>query len=85
MKDEDEDEKEKRLINNRFITENRYNFVPPYDIIKRTAAEIIGIDNSIKIKPVENETDKALLLKLQDNIELDKRSQFTSSDKENNM
>lgn len=77
-------EKEKNIINNRFITENRFNYVTPHDVQKRTAAEIIGIDNSLKIKTVDNKEDIELLKKLQDDICLDKRSQFTSSDKENN-
>ena len=84
--DESDTDKERNVVNNRFITDYQTNFVQPENVKKRTATEIIGVNAEIKKKQVEKEEDAQLLLKLKDEVEmLTKRSHFYNSDKENEM
>lgn len=84
--DENESEKEKNIVNNRFITDYQTNFVQPENVKKRTATEIIGVNTQTPKKEVKKEEDMELLGKLKDEVEsLTKRSCFYNSDKENEM
>ena len=84
--DENESQKEKNVVNNRFITDYQTNFVQPKNVKKRTATEIIGVNAEISKKKIEKQEDADILLKLKEEIEtLTKRSCFYNSDKENKM
>lgn len=84
--DENESQKEKNVVNNRFITDYQTNFVQPKNVKKRTATEIIGVNAEISKKKIEKQEDADILLKLKEEIEtLTKRSCFYNSDKENEM
>lgn len=84
--DESESEKEKDVVNNRFITDYQTNFVQPGNVKKRTATEIIGVKAESSKKQVQKQEDAEILLKLRDEVEtLTKRSEFYNSDKENQM
>ena len=72
-------------MNNRFITENRFNFVHPKLVNKRTAAEMIGIDKNQEPKNIEDDQDILLLTRLRDQVTLSKRDELCKSDKENKM
>ena len=84
--DENESEKEKNVVNNRFITDYQTNFVQPKNVKKRTATEIIGGKTEICKQEVTKEEDVELLSKLRQEVEtLTKRSCFYNSDKENQV
>ena len=84
--DESECEKERNIVNNRFISDYQTNFVQPGNVKKRTATEIIGVNTEISKKKIKKQEDVEILLKLKDEVEnLTKRSQFYNSDKENEM
>ena len=67
--DENESQKEKNVVNNRFITDYQTNFVQPKNVKKRTATEIIGVNAEISKKKIEKQEDADILLKLKEEIE----------------
>lgn len=79
-------EAEKDIINNRFISDYQNHYVDQNNVKKRTAAEIIGFNETKEVMEVTDEKDKELLQKLNEDPEvLKKRSELYNSDKENKM
>lgn len=84
--DETQGERERNIVNNRFISDYQTNFVHPQNVKKRTATEIIGVNTETSKKQIQCEADAELLIKLKNEVEvLRKRSHFGKSDKENQM
>lgn len=79
-------ENEKDIINNRFISDYQNHYVDQNNVKKRTAAEIIGINEAREPVEVTDQADKVLLEKLKNDPEvLKKRDELYNSDKENKM